>query len=282
MVLVGSAYNGTEAACSDNVYVDYSTGSDTSYVCVEEVSSDDGLVWPAYVTHQKINSSTASISVSKMMRSHQRARCRDAESQWWIPCTDTSTSWSVSGSETSTCSYNMGQFSDWCDVKLYKGKFVKKLTPQDRLREIIKGRHAPVVIAGQQRAAIQPTMDQREAAARQTLSRVLGRDSFRQYLRNGFVTIRATSGRIYQIFPGDRMTRVYDQGAHVETLCVVLNGQFPPTDSLIMRYLLILNDEQDFRKRANVSSGAGRRNIMAFPAPEQQSLPEIFKALKSG
>jgi hypothetical protein len=94
------------------------------------------------------------------------------------------------------------------------------------------------------------TTDIRETRARETLKRVLGDDKFKRFLKHGFVSVRAKSGLVYQIFPAHGITNVYRDGEHIERLCVVLRGSFPPTDSLIMRYLLILNDERDFRKHA--------------------------------
>lgn len=122
------------------------------------------------------------------------------------------------------------------------------LTPQERLREIIRSRHAPAIHGT--RKPMQQPKDIREIRARETLRAVLGEDKFRQFIKNGFVTVRAKSGLVYQIFTGHGITRVYDKGKQVERLCVVLRGSFPPTDELIMRYLLILNDERDFRKHA--------------------------------
>ena len=72
----------------------------------------------------------------------------------------------------------------------------------------------------------------------------------------------------------------YRDGKKTECLCVVLQGGFPPTDSLIMRYLMILNDENGFRALANKQS-------IAHVAPQIRKidlrpLSQIFAELKSG
>lgn len=150
-------------------------------------------------------------------------------------------------------------------------------TPQDRLREIIQQRQSPAVIGT--RKFLTLVQDPRELRARETLRRVLGDEKFRRFIKNGFTTVRARSGLVYQIFPGHGITNVYRDGQKVERLCVVLRGDFPPTDSLIMRYLLILNDEQDFRSHA-VKHTVYPANMTATPPRGQESLPEVFRRLK--
>lgn len=124
-----------------------------------------------------------------------------------------------------------------------------RISPQERLRQIIRTRQAPAIIGT--RKPLLMTKDVKEIRARETLYRVLGEEKFRSFMRNGFVSVRGKSGKTYQIFPGHGFTKVYQGGQLVERLCVVLSGSFPPTDSLIMRFLLILNDENEFRQLAN-------------------------------
>lgn len=125
------------------------------------------------------------------------------------------------------------------------------VSPIDRFRQILQDRQAPYIIGTRKSLKpIEQSINPREFRARETLLRVLGEEKFKRFIRDGFVSVRAKSGLIYQIFPGHGITNVYQNGEHIERLCVVLTGDFPPTDSLIMRYLLILNDERDFRKHA--------------------------------
>jgi hypothetical protein len=49
------------------------------------------------------------------------------------------------------------------------------------------------------------------------------------------------------------MTKVWEKDVHVEDLCVVMvDSSLPPSDSVIMRMLMILDSEEAFRQVANV------------------------------
>jgi hypothetical protein len=149
--------------------------------------------------------------------------------------------------------------------------------PEKRLREIIKGRMAPQGITGR---GLQRAKDVREERARETLRRVVGLENFQNYVKKGFLMITGKSGLRYQIFPGHGVTKVYQGHQLVERLCVVLVGDFPPTDSLIMRYLLILNDENKFRGYAvkhQVVAGAGTKRPEIRPGPPPPPLTEWWK-----
>ena len=151
------------------------------------------------------------------------------------------------------------------------------LTPSERLREIMQARRAPAFVST--RKPIQTTEDIREMRARETLRRVIGDAKFRNFLKTGFVTVRGPSGLTYQIFPGHGITNVFDCGKPVERLCVVLRGNFPPTDSLITRFLMLLNNEDQFRSLA-VKFQPRTRTTKA-PLVDQRSLAEIFCGLKA-
>lgn len=155
-------------------------------------------------------------------------------------------------------------------------KVVRK-SPQEQLREILQKRQAPHVITS--RKGLAQTDDLREQRARETLRRVLGDDKFKRFLKHGFVSVRAKSGLVYQIFPAHGITNVYRDGEKIERLCVVLRGDFPPTDSLIMRYLLILNDERDFRKHA-IKHTVYPNKVETRIVSEPESLNEIWSGLK--
>jgi hypothetical protein len=149
-------------------------------------------------------------------------------------------------------------------------------TAADKLREILEKRVAPNIISSCKPLGF--TQDEREMRARETLRRVLGEQKFRDFVRRGSISIRAKSGMVYQIFPGHDFTKVYNCGKLVDRLCVVLQGNFPPTDSLIMRYLMILNNEQQFRSYA-IKHGVD--GLITLPQkPDQRTLVEIFKELK--
>jgi hypothetical protein len=152
---------------------------------------------------------------------------------------------------------------------------------KDRIKSIIDSRCAPNIIIKQndRRKALPMPQDIREERARETLKRVVGERKFLNFLKSGFLSVKAKSGLVYQIFPGHGITCVFDQGKLVDRLCVVLQGGFPPTDSLIMRYLLILNNEQMFRGYA-IKHHVGEPNVLQLGQPDNRPLSEIFKELK--
>lgn len=185
-------------------------------------------------------------------------------------------------SDSSSCTFNYSPTVsvEW-DIK-YPWKYDVDFgrgdvrTPRERLRDILRQRRAPAIHV--RRQAINPIVEQREQRARETLRVFIGEQRFRQFQKNGFITIRAKSGLVYQIFPGSKTTKVYKDGEYVENLCVVMKGNFPPTDSIIMRFLMILNDETEFRKMA------GRHHVSRhqrnLPIVDSRPLPEIYRELR--
>ncbi len=160
----------------------------------------------------------------------------------------------------------------------------KPKTAADRLREMIRDRMAPAALGRARdpnvnpvRPGLRPTDDFRELRARETLAKIVGEDKFRRFVRDGFVTCRAKSGKTYQIFPGGGFTRVYENGKELSRLCVVLRGGFPPTDSVIVRYLMILNNEKGFCDLA-VNQGEGGRGRPQVR--DERPLAEVYADLK--
>ena len=196
----------------------------------------------------------------------------------------TATSWPVYGESSiykaaSTCNYinTWGDYNSgspgWNTARM---PIPAPLPLSERFRQILQARRTPTFLLS--RTPIKLAADERELRARETLRRMLGDDGFRRFLRNGFVSVRANSGKVYQIYPGHGMTIVYNQGTPVEKLCVVLRGDFTPTDSLITRYVMILHDEQHFRGLANVFQASPRSRTQ--PVIDMRSLPQILQSLK--
>jgi hypothetical protein len=158
----------------------------------------------------------------------------------------------------------------------YQSAPFQPLTPQERLRQLLRDRSAPTILTA--RSRLGPTNDIREKRARETLCRVIGPDKYRRFLRHGFVAARAPSGRVYQMFPGSAFTKVYRDGVLVERLCVVLQGGFPPTDSLIVRFLMVLNQEAEFRRLAVKHQVVVPEMPQAFP--DDRALPLVFAEWK--
>jgi hypothetical protein len=151
------------------------------------------------------------------------------------------------------------------------------LTISERFRQILRARQTPLFIAS--RTPIKAIVEEREMRARETLHVILGDDKFQRFLRNGFVSVQAKSGKVYQIYPGHGMTIVYDRGIPIEKLCVVLQGDFTPTDSLITRYVMILHSEEQFKSLAKIWQVTPKLSI-ASPV-DARTLPQILQSIKA-
>lgn len=212
--------------------------------------------------------------------------CLDATTTGGLTSWDTPMGYFIGDPENISTEWEWNCDNTITAVKVYRGVydvqsgFIMPDMPSvaDRIRKIIAERCAPNFI--RDRKALDHAPDIREIRARQTLRRVIGEDKFRDFIRKGFISVRGKSSKTYQIFPGHGITNVYIGGKMLEKLCVVLTGNFPPTDSLIMRYLLILNNEDQFRSLANVSGPS--LPYKALPKePDKRTLVEIFKAFKN-
>lgn len=150
--------------------------------------------------------------------------------------------------------------------------------PGERIRQMIRERIAPAF--HRNRTALGLSHDIREKRARGTLRRIIGEEKFRRFIRDGFITVVSKTGLTYRIFPGHGITEVYARGIMVERFCVVLTGQFPPTDELLMRYLLILNDEGEFTKSARKQGIRSCKPVTMRINPVQRSLPDLWAEIK--
>jgi hypothetical protein len=151
-------------------------------------------------------------------------------------------------------------------------------TLEHRIKELLRQRIAPPIYTHAKPLGF--TKDLREIRARETLHRVLGDDKYKSFLKKGFISVMAKSGLVYQIFPGLDFTKVYNRGIMVDRCCVVLQGGFPPTDSLIMRYLLILNNEKMFESFAIKHGPIKIVDPSSIAIQDNRSLLEIFKEQK--
>ncbi len=150
---------------------------------------------------------------------------------------------------------------------------------KDLLKEVIQARMAPAAII--RSTSLGKTNDPRELRARQTLRMMIGEQEYAKYSVRGFVSIRGESGRNYQIFPGHRRTAVYQDGRKIEELCIVLSGEFPPTDSVIMRILLVQENEKKFSQISNVFPSHDTKKYNITRPSDSRSLIEIFSDIKN-
>lgn len=173
--------------------------------------------------------------------------------------------------QDSGCSYYSYTKEKW---------ITKQKSPLERLKEIIQQRHSPQIIIVDSKRPMSLNADIREQRARETLSRLIGQERYLRFLKSGFVSAKnAMSGKVYQIFPGHGITKVFENGVLKARLCVVLNGDFPPTDSVIVRYLLALNDEEKLWSLAiQHSISIAEKKPLRI---DDRSLADIFGELKS-
>lgn len=145
----------------------------------------------------------------------------------------------------------------WYEVYIqkYMTRQQVKLKPQPRRRYIARSpqNHRGVVIRSADRGQLFSDASPAELVALQLLRQLVEPEMFRRYLRQGFVSVRAKSGLVYQI---DRHARikVWDLGVHVASLCVHFGeGRIPPTDEVVSKILVVESDEVDIWKRSNVA-----------------------------
>ncbi|MHA1948254.1 MAG: hypothetical protein ACW99G_02660 [Candidatus Thorarchaeota archaeon] len=174
-------------------------------------------------------------------------------------------------------------------------------SPENRIRKMIQSRMAPAIhvrsrttertfVHGHERFALGNSKDIREVRARETLCRIVGQKRFSRYLRDGFVSVlNKRSRRLYQIYPGHGLTCVYEKGQVIERLCVHLKGGFAPTDDVIVRYLLAINDEDKLWELANKHGVTKNLWPDKFEMAKGDKLPErpfnlgeVFKEMKDG
>jgi hypothetical protein len=154
----------------------------------------------------------------------------------------------------------------------------KPKTAQEKLQEIIQARHTPAIHT--KRQGISVSADPREIKAHDTLQLLIGHQRYRQYLKNGYVTIHnRQNGKTYQVYPGTKFTHVYDHGQREPDLCIYLAHDFPPTDQLIAKILLIQTDPNHYHRIANKHQPRPQ-TILAPTTASNLSLPEIYKELK--
>lgn len=138
--------------------------------------------------------------------------------------------------------------SDQCSAKMQK-----RIDFQNRIRQQL----VPNIIAN--RSGIGRELETaEERRARALLQEMISPKEYRNYLRTGFLTVHGRSGMIYRVSGLHKMMRCYVRGPDgkykaVEDLCIIFKSDFnslPYTDWVLMRKILIENDEFGMRKIA--------------------------------
>lgn len=204
-----------------------------------------------------------------------------------------STSDTITITATSGGSWTTSDCGVWYSED-FNFKTLKPKDAKDKLREIIRERQAPAVYVRNKegiwvpdRTPLKDGIDERERRARETLKTIIGEKKFRHYLKHGFVSVRnPESGRVYQMFPGHGLTFVYEDGELTERLCIYLGGggDYAPTDSLIVQYLMALDDEEELWALANKHGSRISRPKRIIKLEEtknyNKSLSDLFKQFK--
>jgi hypothetical protein len=90
-----------------------------------------------------------------------------------------------------------------------------------------------------------------EWMAIQTLRDMITETEYRKYLKDGFISIKGQSGKIYKISKHGWHTKVFLKGDLIEEICVRLKGDVPPTDNVIAFKTMIETDEEYFASLGN-------------------------------
>jgi hypothetical protein len=90
-----------------------------------------------------------------------------------------------------------------------------------------------------------------ENKARKKLKEIVTKEEYKSYKNNNYIDV-LINNKIYRLHPGDKMTGVYKKDKLQHKLCIIFKDKrIPPTDSLIMRYLLLKCSPRSFFARAN-------------------------------
>lgn len=100
-----------------------------------------------------------------------------------------------------------------------------------------------------------------EARAQKSLRELVGEKEYIRYLANDAVSVFGESGRLYKVYKGDQMTKVYDKSGYLGQICVVTpDKDIPPTDSIISRIVMIQTDEGGFYDKGNLMGNIKKPN----------------------
>jgi hypothetical protein len=91
-----------------------------------------------------------------------------------------------------------------------------------------------------------------ELKARDTLRDVLTEREWRRYITNGFIMVRGSSGKWYQIFAQGYQTQVYEHGKYLSSICIHTDSVCPPSDHVLNMKVMIEIDEEAIWKGGRI------------------------------
>jgi hypothetical protein len=135
---------------------------------------------------------------------------------------------------------------------------VYRVSKKDVLREKIRRQLAPDIFVRRPEIwGVELTPEERRA--RTLLCELVGEKAFVRYVKKGFLMVRGKTGILYKISGGHCKIETFLPQAGggykpYESICIVFKEySLPFTDGVVMRLLLIQNDEFGMRRMANVS-----------------------------
>ena len=91
-----------------------------------------------------------------------------------------------------------------------------------------------------------------EIVALESLRETVSEDEWKRYIKRGFILVRGSNGREYQLFRDKWHAKVRVKGKVVAEICSRLSSTVPPTDNVIAFKTMIEVDENQFEKAGNV------------------------------
>jgi hypothetical protein len=147
----------------------------------------------------------------------------------------------------------------------------------DALRAAIKSNL--LIRMGRTRESLAAKVSEAELRARDTLRDMLTESEWRRYVTNGFIMVKGQSGRWYQVFNrSNERIRVYENGKHINNICIHTDGECPPTDHVISMKILLEIDEQAVLKGGNIH--APSKNSWQPPRGSRKSLVDVARQIK--
>lgn len=157
-------------------------------------------------------------------------------------------------------------------------------TSAERLRARIR---ANMGAAGASRCLNMVKRGDPEDNARGLLREMVGAEQFRNYVARGFVTVKGPSGIVYKLSQNGITSYARTKEGRYkkfENICVVFQKAMPPTDAVVMRLLLLRNDEFATRARANVTRHADEADFdlghILGLLPKQKPAQTMFNPIR--
>ena len=236
---------------SDNSYM-LGTGSNDYY--------DTGT--PSYFTSSGMPTVTYTIYIGINTGTENYTTVASAET--YVPITDTLNNL-FGGTTYSPETYQYVTSLGGCGY----GEYSNPQTPKEAKRAALRFKIRTALRSKMVAHHLPTPSNDEEQRARKLLLSLIGQERYRLYLKRGFVVEQGKSGLKYKIKPGHSMVEVLHPKKSGEffkfrSLCIQpkVSG-LPPTDSVIMRIMLVRHDEFAMQKLSNIT-------VLSTPSAEDE------------